>query len=217
MSQIKKMMKSKSTIFKLILLLLLIVPVGTISAQHKLGVQPVLLTKYNVTDKFFFNQYFEYCHDFTNNQMNYFIIKPLGVGYKFNDWFTMDFGFYYFQFQDSGMHRPELSFIFTHRENNFQFQYQKRITMDKNTTSDYHDWYHRSHFTVSYDIPNTRFTPVATFEFYLKNGLKQSRLHGGTNIRLTDHSSLSLQIFHIVVPSNQYQEYYLFGAYILTI
>ena len=210
-------MRSKSAIFKFILLFLPLFSVGTASAQHKLGVQPVLITKYNITDKFFLNQYFEYCHDFTNNQMNYWIAKPLGAGYKFNNWFTMDFGLYYFQFQDNGMHRPELSFIFTHRENNLQFQYQKRIVMDKNTRSDYHEWYHRSHFTVSYQIPNTRFTPVATFEFYLKNGLKQGRFHGGTNIRLTDKSSFSLQIFHIVVPSNPYQEFYLFGGYILTI
>jgi hypothetical protein len=115
------------------------------------------------------------------------------------------------------MHRPELSFIFTHRENNLQFQYQKRLVMDKNTKSNYYDWYHRSHFTVSYDIPNTRFTPLATFEFYLKNGLKQGRFHGGTHIKLTDKSTLSLQIFHILVPSNPYQEFYLFAGYIFTI
>ena len=202
-----------------ILCLLLFGMISTISghAQHKMGVQPVFLSKFNLTEKLFLNQYFEYCHDFTNNKMNYFIVKPLGVGYTFNKWFTMDLGLYYFQFHGNGMHRPELSFIFTHRENNFQFQYQKRLVMDKMTDSDYHDWFHRSHFTVSYSIPDTRFTPLATFEFYLKNGLKMARFHGGTNVKLTDKSTLSLQIFHILNPGNKFQEFYLFAGYIINI
>ena len=92
-----------------------------------------------------------------------------------------------------------------HRENNLQFQYQKRLVMDKNTNSTYHDWYHRSHYTISYDIPDTRFTPVATFEFYLKNGIKQCRFHGGTHITLTDKSRLSLQLFNVLVPGKPSQ------------
>ena len=107
--------------------------------------------------------------------------------------------------------------IFTHREGNFQFQYQKRVTMDKNTRSSYYDWYHRSHFTFSYDIPKSRFTPVATFEFYLKNGLKMGRFHGGTHISLTDKSQLSVQIFHILTPGNKHQEFYLYAGYIFTL
>ena len=194
-----------------------VVSMATSRAQHKLGVMPVVVATYNITDKFFLNQYGEYCHDFTNNQMNYWILKPLGAGYRFTNWFTMDLGLYYFQFQDSGMHRPELSFIFTHRENNMQFQYQKRLVMDKNTKSDYHDWFHRSHFTISYNIPDSRFTPVATFEFYLKKGLKMARFHGGTHIRLTDRSTISLQIFHVMNPGNRFQEFYLFSGYIINI
>lgn len=207
----------KSCVKLLLLLVLATLSVVPSRAQHKLGIQPVIISTYNITDKFYLNQYGEYCHDFTNNQMNYWILKPLGFGYKFKKWFSMDFGLYYFQFQDSGMHRPELSFIFTHRENNMQFQYQKRLVMDKNTKSDYHDWFHRSHFSISYNIPDSRFTPVATFEFYLKNGLKMARFHGGTNIRLTDKSSLSLQIFHILNPGNRFQEFYLFSGYIINI
>ena len=98
-------------------------------------------------DKFFLNQYGEYCHDFTNNQMNYCILKPLGVGYRCTNWFT----------------------------------------------------------------------PVATFEFYLKNGLKMGRFHGGTHIRLTDRSTISLQIFHVLSPGNKFQEFYFFSGYILNI
>ena len=207
----------KSCVKWLLLLVLMSLSVVPSRAQHKLGIQPVIIATYNITDKFYLNQYGEYCHDFTNNQMNYWIVKPLGAGYRFKNWFSMDFGLYYFQFKDSGMHRPELSFIFTHRENNQQFQYQKRLTMDKNTKSDYHDWYHRSHFSLSYNIPDSRFTPVATFEFYLKNGLKMARFHGGTNIKLTNKSSLSLQIFHILNPGNQFQEFYLFSGYIINI
>ena len=214
-----KKMKSASHIYNRIacLVIMALLSINAASGQHKLGVQPVLITKYNLTDKFFLNQYFEYCHDFTNNQMNYWIAKPLGMGYTFKDWFAMDFGYYYFQFQNNGMHRPELSLIFTLRENNLQFQYQKRLVMDKNTNSSYHEWFHRSHYTISYDIPDSRFTPVATFEFYLKNGLKMGRFHGGTHIKLTDKSSLSLQIFHVMNPGNKFQEFYLFSGYIINI
>lgn len=190
----------------------------TASAQHKAGVMGAVITKYGITEKFFLNQYAEYCNDFTNNTgLNYCILKPLGVGYTFTNWFTVDFGYYYFQFINSGMHRPELSLIFTHREGNFQLQYQKRVTMDKNTRSSYYDWFHRSHFTVSYDIPKSRFTPVATFEFYLKNGLKMGRFHGGTHISLTEKSQLSVQIFQILSPGNKYQEFYLYAGYIFTL
>ena len=117
----------KSCVKLLLLLVLATLSVVPSRAQHKLGIQPVIISTYNITDKFYLNQYAEYCHDFTNNQMNYWILKPLGFGYKFKNWFSMDFGLYYFQFQDSGMHRPELSFIFTHRENNMQFQYQNNV------------------------------------------------------------------------------------------
>ena len=199
------------------ILLLAVLHSGVASAQHRVGVQGAVITKFKLTDKLFLNQYGEYCHDFTNGKMNYWIAKPLGVGYDFTKWFTVDFGYYYFQFQDSGMHRPELSLIFTYRENNLQFQYQKRLVMDKNTNSTYYDWYHRSHYTISYDIPDTRFTPVATFEFYLKNGIKQCRFHGGTHITLTDKSRLSLQLFNVLVPGKPSQEFYLYTGYILTI
>lgn len=110
--------------------------VAVASAQHRVGMQGAVVMKYGITDKFFLNQYAEYSHDFTNNRMNYWIAKPLGLGYDFTKWFTVDFGYYYFQFEDCGMHRPELSLIFTLRENNLQFQYQKRLTMDKKTGSD---------------------------------------------------------------------------------
>lgn len=186
-------------------------------AQHRIGVQGAVVTKYGITERFYLNQYAEYCHDFTNGCLNYWIAKPLGMGYAFNDWFSVDFGYYYFQFRDCGMHRPELSLIFTLKENNLKFQFQKRATMDKMMGGSDYDWYHRSHFTTSYDIPNSRFTPVATFEFYLKNGLKQCRFHGGTHIKLTEKSSLSLQIFQILVPGNTYQEYYLYAGYLFTL
>lgn len=207
----------KRLYLKLFIPAMLLLCAHAVSAQHKIGVQPAVITKYNLTEKFFLNQYFEYCHDFTNRTMNYWIAKPLGCGYKFNNWFSMDFGYYYFQFLNNGMHRPELSLIFTLRENNLQFQFQKRAVMDKMTDSGYYDWYHRSHFTISYDIPNTRFTPLATFEFYLKNGLKMARFHGGTHVRLTDMSSLSLQIFHILNPGSEFQEFYLFMAYMFNL
>lgn len=191
--------------------------VAVASAQHRVGMQGAVVMKYGITDKFFLNQYAEYSHDFTNNRMNYWIAKPLGLGYDFTKWFTVDFGYYYFQFEDCGMHRPELSLIFTLRENNLQFQYQKRLTMDKKTGRGYYDWFHRSHFTMSYDIPDSRFTPVATFEFYLKDGLKLGRFHGGTHITLTDRSRLSLQIFNIVTRGNRYQEFYLYAGYLFTL
>ena len=199
------------------ILLLVLSYVGVTSAQHKLGVQGAVVTKFRLTEKLFLNQYGEYCHDFTNKRMNYWIAKPLGIGYDFTKWPTVDFGYYYFQFEDSGMHRPELSLIFTYRENNLQFQYQKRLVMDKNTESSYYDWYHRSHYTISYNIPSSRFTPVATFEFYLKNGLKQGRFHGGTHVRLSDRSMLSIQLFNIIVPGNPCQEFYLYAGYLFTL
>ena len=186
-------------------LLLAVLHVGVAGAQHKVGLQGAVITKYRLTDKLFLNQYGEYCHDSTNERMNYWIAKPLGVGYDFTKWLTLDFGYYYFQFKDSGMHRPELSLIFTHRENNLQFQYQKRLVMDKNTESSYYDWYHRSHYTISYDIPESRFTPVVTFEFYLKNGIKQCRFHGGPHISLTDKSKISVQLFNVTVPGTPCQ------------
>ena len=182
-----------------------------------MGAQGALITKFNLTKKLFLNQYAEYCHDFTQNRMNYWIAKPLGIGYDFKDWFTVDFGYYYFQFKDDGMHRPELSLIFTLEESNLQFQYQKRLVMDKMVHGDYYDWFHRSHYTVSYNLPDSRFTPVATFEFYLKNGLKQGRFHGGTHITLTDKSKLSLQLFCVIDPKKSYQEYYLYAAYLFTL
>ena len=190
----------------------------SVSARHKAGVMGAVVAKYGITEKFYLNQYAEYCHDFTHNRsMSYSVFKPLGVGYTFTDWFTVDFGCYYFQFIKGGMHRPELSLIFTHKEGNFQFQFQKRFTMDKNIGVSYYDWYHRSHFTVSYDIPKSIFTPVATFEFYLKNGLKMGRFHGGTHISLSDKSQLSLQVFQIMSPGNKYQEYYLYAGYLFTL
>lgn len=70
---------------------------------------------------------------------------------------------------------------------------------------------------MSYDIPDSRFTPVATFEFYLKDGLKLGRFHGGTHITLTDRSRLSLQIFNIVTRGNRYQEFYLYAGYLFTL
>ena len=52
-------------------LLLAVLQVGVASAQHKVGVQGAVITKYRLTDKLFLNQYGEYCHDSTNEKMNY--------------------------------------------------------------------------------------------------------------------------------------------------
>ena len=49
------------------ILLLAVLHSGVASAQHRVGVQGAVITKFKLTDKLFLNQYGEYCHDFTNN------------------------------------------------------------------------------------------------------------------------------------------------------
>ena len=136
-------------------------------------------------------------------------------GYKWCSWLKTDAAYEILKNSESVQNKGLFSATATLKQGNFSFSFRERYVYTYTVKDKSSDHVLRSKATVTYNIPETRFSPYVACEVYAWDGWQKTRHYIGTNIDIDKRNSLNIFYLYYTKANNAPQQHILGVYYVL--